>query len=589
MVEPVRLVIWDLDETFWKGTLTEGGIEYLQPHHDIVIELARRGILSSICSKNDMEPVKSLLIEKGLWDYFIFPSVNWQPKGPRLQALVEAVQLRPPTILFIDDNPMNRNEALHYVPDLQVSDETIIPSILANSLFKGKDDSRLKRLGQYKLLESRKRDQEEFGDDSAFLRASGIRVTFEHDFVKHIDRAVELINRTNQLNFTKNRLPEDPLAARRELEELLSQQDVQAGLVHVRDRYGDYGYIGLYVMRSNATGLWLLHFCFSCRTLGMAVEAWVFDRLARPRIRIRGEVLTDLFAKRAPIDWINASSEAAREVDPELPLRILVRGGCDMSCVAHYLNLNAREVAGEFNIIRSGLPIRRDHSWFLRYALEGLPGAEKQAAREIGYLPEDFTSRLAEDMSSLDACIFSFWQDAIIGLYHHRELDLRLPFILPHGKGSVDVTARDEAELREWLPTPDALAASLKVRRNYRYFQPTPSAFRENLEAILSHVPERVVIFFLLGAEERIGRNGQLVALRHLAAHNRTISEVVAGRANVHLLRITEFVEGPEDMLEGLHFSRMVYYRLYRRVESLLRLHAERHFPEMASAEPAAA
>jgi predicted enzyme involved in methoxymalonyl-ACP biosynthesis len=50
MPEAIRLVVWDLDETFWRGTVTEGGItEYIQAHHDIVIELARRGIMSSIC------------------------------------------------------------------------------------------------------------------------------------------------------------------------------------------------------------------------------------------------------------------------------------------------------------------------------------------------------------------------------------------------------------------------------------------------------------------------------------------------------------------------------------------------------------
>jgi len=55
MPEPIRLVIWDLDETFWKGTLTEGGITYRQDTHDIVTTLAQRGILSAICSKNDFE------------------------------------------------------------------------------------------------------------------------------------------------------------------------------------------------------------------------------------------------------------------------------------------------------------------------------------------------------------------------------------------------------------------------------------------------------------------------------------------------------------------------------------------------------
>src|SRR5262245_42013073 len=123
MAEAIRLVIWDLDETFWKGTLTEGGIQFLPQHKDIVIELARRGIMGSICSNNDLEPIRSILIEHVVWDYFIFPSINWEPKGQRLAAQIEAVQLRPETVLFIDDNPMNLGEVQHYVPGLQVADE----------------------------------------------------------------------------------------------------------------------------------------------------------------------------------------------------------------------------------------------------------------------------------------------------------------------------------------------------------------------------------------------------------------------------------------------------------------------------------
>ena len=63
--EPVRLVIWDLDETFWSGTLTEGGITYRRDFHDIVLALARRGIVSSICSKNDHERVREILVREG--------------------------------------------------------------------------------------------------------------------------------------------------------------------------------------------------------------------------------------------------------------------------------------------------------------------------------------------------------------------------------------------------------------------------------------------------------------------------------------------------------------------------------------------
>ena len=169
MTEPVRLVVWDLDETFWSGTLTEGGMGYRRDVHDMVITLARRGIVSSICSKNDHDRVKAILEAEGIWEYFVFPSITWEPKGPRLAALVEAAQLRAPSILFIDDNPLNLAEATHFVPGLQVADETCIPALLDNPLLKGKNDEQLSRLAQYRLLETRKQDETASGDTTAFL------------------------------------------------------------------------------------------------------------------------------------------------------------------------------------------------------------------------------------------------------------------------------------------------------------------------------------------------------------------------------------------------------------------------------------
>ncbi|HEY5299128.1 MAG TPA: hypothetical protein VIJ55_00490, partial [Acetobacteraceae bacterium] len=65
MPEPVRLVVWDLDNTFWDGTLSEGGIAYRADRAAIVRELAGRGIISSICSKNDFAAVRAILLEDG--------------------------------------------------------------------------------------------------------------------------------------------------------------------------------------------------------------------------------------------------------------------------------------------------------------------------------------------------------------------------------------------------------------------------------------------------------------------------------------------------------------------------------------------
>ena len=161
-------------------------------------------------------------------------------------------------------------------------------------------------------MEKRKADEVAAGPDpTEFLRESDIRVYLEFDVEKHIDRAVELVNRTNQLNFTKNRLSEDPVLARNELNGLLTRFSNQAALVRVIDRYGDHGYCGFYLFDSE--NRYLPHFCFSCRILGMGVEQYLFNKLKRPVIHVQGEVLTDLFDQSRAIDWIRqvSSLEAA--------------------------------------------------------------------------------------------------------------------------------------------------------------------------------------------------------------------------------------------------------------------------------------
>ena len=54
LTNPIKIVIWDLDETFWKGTLSEGAIDAVPLNSKTVQELSRRGIINSIASKNSI-------------------------------------------------------------------------------------------------------------------------------------------------------------------------------------------------------------------------------------------------------------------------------------------------------------------------------------------------------------------------------------------------------------------------------------------------------------------------------------------------------------------------------------------------------
>ncbi len=578
--EPVRLVIWDLDETFWHGTVTEGGIRYNQNHHDIVVQLARRGIISSICSKNDYYVVSEILKSHDIHDYFVFPSINWEPKGVRVRALIEQIQLRPATVLFIDDNPLNLREVKFHNPDIQVLDHTSIPGLLDNPLLQGKDDRGLSRLKQYRLLEKRKADEAVAGGDPGdFLRASGIRVYIEHDVERHIDRAIELINRTNQLNFTKARLSEDPEEARQHLTAMLRKFLMQCGLVHVADQYGDYGFVGFYMLQAGVYENKLLHYCFSCRTLGMHVETALYRKLGRPTIDIVGEVLSDIKDESFTIDWIAYSNTmAAPEAAPNTRSlsRIIMRGGCDMLALQHYVGMQSATVISEVNQPRDGLPVRTDHSMIFNYALNGLSGAEIAALWKLGYREEDFRTVVSTAASGDEAWILSFWADAIFPIYRHRRLGVRAPlhppspmrFDIMHDLGTVDI-----AEIPEWLrEAKHWIVGAFEALREEFEFEGliAEDVFKQNLETILARRTPATTVFILGALENQTDGSGRVLPLPARIELNRRCRAVIADKPDIRFLEIQDFIHDRAEIFDASHFDRRVYFRLYRHIADAL-------------------
>ena len=85
MAEPVRLVVWDLDETFWRGTLVEGGIrEYVQAHHEIVVELARRVSSARSARRTRSKALSKSSRNERSWTTSCFPTSPQMRKGPEV-------------------------------------------------------------------------------------------------------------------------------------------------------------------------------------------------------------------------------------------------------------------------------------------------------------------------------------------------------------------------------------------------------------------------------------------------------------------------------------------------------------------------
>lgn len=567
MPESVRLVIWDLDETLWRGTLSEGGIsEHVAANYDIIRELARRGIMSSICSKNDRDAVEAVLREQEVWDFFVFPSIEWSPKGHRLQAIIEAMQLRPASVLFVDDNHGNRAEAAALIPDLQIVSDDFIPSMLADPRFVGKDDGGLTRLAQYKLLEKRNADQlASTGSNVDFLRKSNIRIYIETDVEKHIDRVIELIERTNQLNFTKKRLSGteewDSLDG---LKQHIRDFRRQAGLIQVADDYGDYGFCGFYLLGTFFTGRELEHFCFSCRTLGMGVESYVYQLLGAPQLTIAGEVLSNPITD-PEVDWITLEREpiiigapSARD-DRSRPFRL--RGGCDLMAIGHYASLISDDVRGEYSSCRDVWYLRTDHSAIARLCLEAPSPGVLSDLHEIGYTDSDLNSEILAEAAP-GTWLLSFSPDAWAPLFRHNETGVLVPFLCQGFPTIKDPAAASCEERATLITDPRMQRAVDTLARAFTYIGTTPEPhFKQTIRMIAERATSRSAIFVILN-KDTFDSNATPTPI---TAYNRWTTEALAGYDNVRFLRTVDFVTSDAEWIEA-HPDRLGFRRMFEHI-----------------------
>jgi FkbH-like protein len=315
-----KLIIWDLEDTMWQGTLAEGHNVVLDERRAAFVRtLNRCGIVSAICSKNDPDAARTALEGLGLWDEFVFPRIAFVPKGPAVKQMIADMQLRPANVLLIDDNVHNLHEVVHAVPGIHVMDAT---SAECDALLQQIADDHAQvnksRVGDYRILESRLGElaQQAELSDEAFLMQSEIcaAVTYYADSLQFVDRIEELINRSNQLNYTASRVEPGSLAG------LCARVlDYDTLCAFVWDKYGYYGLVGVAIYDRKSCEL--VHFAFSCRIMHMGVEDFLLNFLLG---RYR-EVDLGRLRKPLPAQSSRAVTAVSFYGDPAVRERVLAR------------------------------------------------------------------------------------------------------------------------------------------------------------------------------------------------------------------------------------------------------------------------
>ncbi len=295
-----KCLVLDLDNTLWGGVIGDDGLEGIVlgqgsavgeayvAFQGYVKELARRGVILAVCSKNDaaaaLEPFEKhpeMVLRRSDIACFV---ANWQDKPANLRQIAATLNIGIDAIAFADDNPFERNIVRRELPDVAVPELPHDPGLYPHCLsaagyFEGlaitEEDAQRTEL--YRQNVSRASLLSSSTDMSSYLKSLDMRLLWRRFDRPGLQRIHQLINKTNQFNLTTTRYTESEVAA------LLDAPGVISLQLRLVDQFGDNGIIAIVIGRRSETepeslvvDTWLM----SCRVLGRQVEEATLNLLA---------------------------------------------------------------------------------------------------------------------------------------------------------------------------------------------------------------------------------------------------------------------------------------------------------------------
>jgi FkbH-like protein len=285
-----KLIVVDLDDTLWGGIVGDVGWQEVRlGGHDAIGEalrdfqlalksLQQRGILLGIVSKNEestaLEAIRSHPEMVLRLDDFAGWRINWRDKAENIFELVSELNLGLQSVVFIDDNPVERDRVRRALGEVLVPDWPPTPLEFKAALQRLRcfDQAQIssedrERSGMYATERKRKEVFANVGSVDAWLQTLETRVVVESVSRANLERVTQLLNKTNQMNLSTRRLMKE------EIWDWAQHPENTFLVFRVVDKYGDYGLVGIGSLSLTAgVEATVTDFILSCRVMGRKVE-----------------------------------------------------------------------------------------------------------------------------------------------------------------------------------------------------------------------------------------------------------------------------------------------------------------------------
>jgi FkbH-like protein len=284
-----KCLVLDLDNTLWGGILGEDGLENLKlgdsypgiaflHFQEAILEASKAGIILAVCSKNNEEDAIEVF-EKHPFQMIKLNDIsayriNWRDKASNIEEIAQELNIGLDSIVFIDDNPAERERVKQMIPEVVVPDFPSSPIFLLqffkevyeeNFQVYHLTDEDLNKTKQYLSNAERSQFKRAFNSVDEYLESLEMQLDIYEASNFTIPRIAQMTQKTNQFNLTTRRYTEEDIRS-------MVQTGYLAHCVSVKDKFGDNGISLMSIIKIENKIAYFDSFLLSCRILGRNIE-----------------------------------------------------------------------------------------------------------------------------------------------------------------------------------------------------------------------------------------------------------------------------------------------------------------------------